>query len=365
MHSLSDLCNSPIHVLFESVAGSRAYGTANAESDEDIRGVFALSASAYLGLQPPPAQLADERQNQVYFSLRRTIELLAAGNPNILELLHMPKDCVRRHSPEMETLEAGRCLFITRECVKAHVRYAFSQIKKARGQNKWINNPKPREAPTKDAFCHIIPDAVRDPGEGVPMRPIPLAESGWSLGEYHAARLEQTRDVFRLYHYGAEARGVFRNDTISLQPIPIEDERTRFAGLLIFREQAWRQACDDHRNYWAWLAERNESRWQAQERGELDYDAKNLMHTIRLLLSAQSMLRNGLPIIRFSGEARELLLRVRSGTMSYEEIMNVAQDVADECDREIERSDLPESCDTRAADRLLADLTAQWERRCR
>ncbi|MBD8527420.1 nucleotidyltransferase domain-containing protein [Pseudomarimonas arenosa] len=151
---------------------------------------------------------------------------------------------------------------------------------------------------------------------------------------------------------------------LSLQPIPIEDERARFAGLLIFREQAWRQACEDHRNYWAWRAERNEARWQAQERGELDYDAKNLMHTIRLLLSGQSMLRRGLPIIRFEGEARDLLLRVRSGSMSYDEIMSIAQDIADDCERELERSDLPERCDASAADRLLADLTTQWEHRC-
>lgn len=59
------------HVLFECIAGSRAYGTTTATSDTDLRGVFAVPAEAYLELGGVPNQVADERGNTVYFSLRR------------------------------------------------------------------------------------------------------------------------------------------------------------------------------------------------------------------------------------------------------------------------------------------------------
>lgn len=77
MKTLNDLLQvSPDSVLFTCIAGSRAYGTHTHESDEDLRGVYAVRANRYLDLETPAPQFADERGNTVYFSLRRFIELL-------------------------------------------------------------------------------------------------------------------------------------------------------------------------------------------------------------------------------------------------------------------------------------------------
>jgi uncharacterized protein len=350
-------------ILFECIAGSRAYGTATADSDEDIRGIFALPANAYLGLQPAPPQIADARNNIVYFSLRRTIELLAAANPSVLELLYMPADCVRRRSPEMVALEQRRALFISRKCADTHLGYAFSQIKKARGQNKWINNPQPEQAPAKETYCHIVPRARLAPDSATPMRPIALAASGVDLARHHASRVEHARDLYRLYDYGDTARGVFRNDMLSCESIPPGDEAARFAGLLIYNEQAWKQATNDHENYWTWRRERNESRWQQQESGALDYDAKNLMHTIRLLLSGKSILQHGLPLIRVEGENLQLLRDIRAGRYSYTQIMQLADGIVADCEQLKATSELPPETDAAAADTLLRELTSAWEAR--
>jgi len=49
MKTLNDLLQvSPDCVLFTCVAGSRAYSTHTHESDEDIRGVYAVRADRYL-----------------------------------------------------------------------------------------------------------------------------------------------------------------------------------------------------------------------------------------------------------------------------------------------------------------------------
>lgn len=69
----------------------------------------------------------------------------------------MPSDCVMRSSSEVEFLLSKRHIFITKQCADTHAGYAMSQIKKARGQNKWINNPKPEEPPKKESYCHVIP----------------------------------------------------------------------------------------------------------------------------------------------------------------------------------------------------------------
>ena len=352
------------HVLFKCISGSRAYGTSNAESDTDIRGVFAQSSADFLSLSSPPALVADNRHNIVYYSLRRTLELLANANPNILELLYMPEDCIRIDTPEVKQLRAQRAMFITRQCADTHIGYAFSQIKKAKGQNKWINQPKSETPPRKEDFCHVLTrDALSD-RTGTPCRPVPLARSGIDLSRSHAARLEHAQDVFRLYDYGNESRGVFRGDTIALNSIPIEDEAARFVGLLLYNERAWRQAMDDHRNYWTWRTERNDARWRQQESGELDYDAKNLMHTIRLLKSGQSILEYGAPIVRFDGNDRQLLLDIRNGRYTYEQIMQMAEDIKAHCASLRDHADLPEACVPAQAELLLRDLTQHWEHRC-
>jgi uncharacterized protein len=365
MTSLEELLTvSPSPVLFECIAGSRAYGTMTTASDEDIRGVFAASIADYLALERPPDQLSDARGNVVYYSLRRTIELLALANPNILELLFMPGDCIVRSSPEMEALVVRRDLFVSKRCADTHVGYAMSQIKKARGQNKWINNPKPEAPPEREDYCYIIPwigCATASP----PARPIPLRQSGWLLTEYHAAKLEHAPDCYRLYHYGPGAHGVFRGEAIVCESIPLEDEHPRFAGFLLYNDTAWRQDRLDHHNYWTWRRERNEARWEQQETGATDFDAKNMMHTVRLLLSGKSLMENGRPIVRFDGESLDLLMSVRAGKLRFEEIMELAQSILADCERLKHLSHLPEACDLSAASKLLRNLTDAWEQRRR
>lgn len=59
-------------VIFRGVVGSRAYGTDRPGSDEDVRGVFLVPPLEYALLAAPPEQVADERNDRVYYSMRRS-----------------------------------------------------------------------------------------------------------------------------------------------------------------------------------------------------------------------------------------------------------------------------------------------------
>ncbi|MCF6313402.1 MAG: nucleotidyltransferase domain-containing protein [Verrucomicrobiales bacterium] len=354
------LSNREDSVIFKCLSGSHAYALNTEDSDEDYKGIFILPVSAYLSLQSPPPQLADARNDVVYYTLLRFVELALSANPNIIELLYMPEDCIRKSTVFFEDLQRARNLFISKEAYQSHVGYAQAQIKKSRGQNKWVNHKQPKNSPEREAFCWFI-DPQTSFSERMPMRPMKLTEVKIDLAECHAASLEHAVGMYRLYHYGSQARGVFRGGSVVCESIPVDDEKERFVGLLCYNEAAYERAVRDHRNYWDWRDHRNEKRWRSQEAGLMDYDAKNMMHTFRLLLSGEAILEKGAPKVRFEGEERDFLMSIRKGAFAYQDLLDQAEARIEKLAQLCEKCDLPQVVDRVKAEALLKRITAKWE----
>jgi predicted nucleotidyltransferase len=76
MKNLNDLQDPfPEHVLFSCVAGSRAYGTNTSESDEDIRGLYAVPECERLKVKTDLPQTCDTtRANRLLSDVTRQWE---------------------------------------------------------------------------------------------------------------------------------------------------------------------------------------------------------------------------------------------------------------------------------------------------
>lgn len=307
-------------VIFRGIVGSHAYGTANAQSDTDMRGVFVVPSYEYVRLAPPPKQVSDERNDRTYYSLLRFCELMAEANPTTMEMLYLPKDCIQKTTTAFELMEKNREMFISQLAVESHLGYAVSQNKKARGCNKRVWNPWPEEPPVPEDYCTFVADVRKHPK--------PLAESGVNLQTCKAAPVAKNvvSDILSVYDYGAETGGVFRGGKPVVFDVPKEDAEKRI-GILIFNKQAFESAKRQHQEYWAWKRNRNNARWIRQERGELDYDAKNMMHLTRLLFSGENIVKYGEPIVRFDGEKLRTLLSIRNGEWTFDAIMAHAEKI--------------------------------------
>ncbi len=108
-------------VIFRGIVGIHAYGTANADSDVDTRGVFTVPPMEYVRLVPPPKQVSDPRNDHTYYSLLRFCELMAESNPTTMEMLYLPDDCILRSTPAYGLLVARRDLFVTQKAVDIHL----------------------------------------------------------------------------------------------------------------------------------------------------------------------------------------------------------------------------------------------------
>ena len=360
-------------IIFECISGSHSYGTNVETSDVDLRGFFVLPDEEYLSLIDPPAQIGDDKHDITYYSLKRGFELLQTANPNMIELLWMPEDCVKIMTPTMEKLIENRDLFISKKCFHTHSGYAHAQIQKARGQNKKVHNPMPKEQPKKEDFCWVIDTwagvitaQMKGMVEGsinidksvFPSRPKELRNTSIDLSHYHVASLEHAVNVYRLYYYGKGAKGVFRgNDMLVPESIPVEDEFHKFMGLLIYNKDAYEKAIKDHKSYWEWKKNSNKARWIDQESGKIDYDAKNLMHCMRLMMSGENILKEGFPLVRFEGSDRDYLMSIRSGKLKYEDIMSEVEKRMSRLEDLNKTSDaIPHSVNVKKIGRLYMEL---------
>ena len=353
------------YVIFRCIAGSRAYGTNNENSDTDIRGIFRMPQDAFLGLTDPIQQVSDDKQDITYWELRRYFELALDCNPNIIEILWSPNDCILECSPVMAELVKHRNLFISQKAKHTFGGYAYAQCKRAKGQNKWVNNEKPETPPNKLDFCWFIDvqDYAEDYAYGnverlvergvFPVRPSKVTEVPLDLSKHRVAKLEHTENIYRLYRNGD---GVFRGPSQQLvcDSISKEDEWHDFCGLLTFNEQEYDREMKDWKNYWEWKKNRNEARYRTMEAGEIDYDSKNISHCMRLLFSGINIMRHGEPIVRFEGEQLQLLRDIRNGKFSYEEVMTMVEEKMAELDG-IETT-IPHSVNAKQLDKLYRDL---------
>ena len=207
-------------LMYEVIAGSRMYGTDTPDSDTDTRGLYVLPSDDLICISKlsPAMEIANDSQDIKYFELKKFIDLAMECNPNIMELLWPPDDCVTHMTPLMQKLIENRRMFVSKKAAMSFVGYARDQVAKARGQNKMVNNPQPEKKPEKEDFCWVIPRtelAGSTDLSGVdtfPFRPVPLAEVKSSpvgfpaepvkLSRCHVASVEHIANMFRLYDYG-------------------------------------------------------------------------------------------------------------------------------------------------------------------
>lgn len=308
--------------IFECIAGSHSYGLNNEHSDVDLRGIFKLPNSVHLGLQSPPQQVGDEKHDITFYELKRFFELASGCNPNIIELLYMPEDCVKKCTPMMDKLIDNRDMFLSKKAFYTFSGYAHAQIKKAKGRNKWINNPWGKERPDPMDYMWWIPkhELSYSPEMGMAVqkfafRPRKLE----STKGYKVAKVEHGLNCYRMYKAGPRT-DFFKGNQITCKSISKKEERD-FVGVMSFNQAKYDSDVKNWKGYWEWKDKRNDARWALQEKGQMDYDVKNMMHCYRLILSTKSILVHHKPIVRFEGDDREFLMSIRRGEHDYDGLM--------------------------------------------
>ncbi|MEC3905990.1 nucleotidyltransferase domain-containing protein [Tamlana sp. 2201CG12-4] len=334
------------HIIFECISGSRAYGLDTPRSDTDIRGVFILPKESFYSLDYV-GQVNNESNDIVYYELRKFIELCSKNNPNILELLNVPEECVLYKHPIFDGIKLD--YFLSKQCEKSFANYAYAQIKKARGLEKKIVNPVEKERKSVLDFCFVY-----EHGKSISLK-VFLDMKNIKQENCGVANIAHLKDCNNLY-YSLEIpyKGITKSDRandIALSSIPKGEAAI---GMLFFNKDGYSTYCKKYKEYWDWVDKRNEERYKTTVSHSKNYDSKNMMHTFRLLHMAKEIAAENIINVRRSDRA--FLLDIKKGKFEYDELVSWAEERKLELEELYATSNLPERPDLNKINNLLIEI---------
>jgi len=385
IHFIKQKCEGA-EPLFIAIRGSQAYGTATPTSDIDYAGVYIQSMEDILGNRYKE-QINDDKNDTVFYELRRFLELVATNNPTILELMNTPEDCIIYKHPLYDLILERKNEFITKACSRSFGGYGIQQIKKAKGQDKKQNWEKDKVT-RKDVldFVYVI--------EGE--KSISWKDWNGSKGLRYeekfigAVNVPNARDLYALY-YDFDAFNCFSETILEGQRkknieyrkaegLPMgfgykglikvgegvnaaESNQLRLSSIpkgqkpianIIYNKDGYTMHCKDYLSYQEWLENRNEQRWiDVQSHGQ-KIDGKNMMHCRRLLEMSREI-AEGKGIIVRRPNADELL-SIRRGEIDLQSLIDRAERDILEIDELFEKSSLPESVDRQMIHELIIKI---------
>lgn len=127
----------PSNTLVLTYMGSRAYNAHSADSDYDTYGVCFPTLNNLVGFTEDPFQqwhpenaieLNGKEYDITVYSLVKFFKLAAQNNPNILDFLFVPRNCIIHNTDAWENIREHRKMFLHKGSWHRFKNYAYSQL---------------------------------------------------------------------------------------------------------------------------------------------------------------------------------------------------------------------------------------------
>jgi hypothetical protein len=296
-------------IVIDTLVGSRAWGVADAGSDEDRRGVFVLPMAWTTGLVEPPLDLVSLDGSQSYWEIGKAIRQALRADPNTLEMLFAEPRVV---DPIGEPMVAMRAGFLSQEIYGSFGRYALSQLDRLEHNQRLAEHR-----------VIVIGWLREDPSLALDAAAERLADAARIEAPSRADAVMRARDYIKQLYRSMYDQGLIAaNDWLSL-------------------------------------------RAAAQTELELPRDLrpKNAYNLIRLLDLAIRWLSGEEPRVQASEAIRPTLLSIKHGEVPMPDVMALARELTPRLEAARQGSPLPKLPDVTAADRVLRAARAEAARR--
>lgn len=271
-------------VLYKLRVGSHLYGLNHPESDEDYMGVFMPLAEDLLGLTKieeidnSTKSSSSNRRNTAgdvddkMYSLHKFMHLLLQNNPNIVEVLFATPENILVDSPEFQELRANTDRLISHKVFYTFTGYAFSQKKKLTVKADRYGSLVEAVDKMEKRFAR---EELSDPKKALTEDESDMLNKELKYYKGHKGNTES-------FHKGMPLKTIYEK---------LVEERDNYG---------WRVKTDTF--------------------DKLGYDVKFGYHLVRILAEGYELLTTGKLSYPISGEARDDIIRVRSGEVELAEL---------------------------------------------
>ena len=335
-------------IIFKTLVGSQAYGTATPQSDQDFKGVFIQHPDDILSFNY--VEQIELSKDECYYEVRRFLQLLQSANPTVLEMLFMPEACILEKTEAFDLIVVQRHKFLTKRCFQSFGGYAAAQIKKAKGLDKKMNWEKTRVIRKKPLeFCYIYEN-----GKTMSIERF-LERENIQQAHCGLVKLEHFKDCYALYHKPLDGfyKGIvsdFSNE-VKLSSVPKGEVPV---AVMYFNKDGYSTHCKDYKEYTDWLENRNTQSYVDVQGHQQQIDGKNLLHCRRLIDTAFEIVTDRTINVKRPNAAE--LLKIRRGEVDLASIIEQAEKDLVELEQHYQQADLPNDVDKEFLNHLLLQI---------
>ena len=336
--------------------GSMAYGTNIASSDEDIKGVAIPPLKYFLGTMHhfEQSELKAPDPDAVIYDIRKFFNLAAANNPSIIEVLFVDNTDHLFVSEIGQKIIDQRDKFLSKRIRFSFAGYAHSQLHRIKLHRSYLLNP-PKGYPTRVELG--LPEQTLIPQDQMSAAEADIQKE---LDKFNFDFLEEVSEPVKI-----GIRNVM-TEMLAILKITTEDEwlsAARKIGLsdnfieIMQKERAYKNLKSQWDKYQEWKKNRNPARAAMEEK--FGYDGKHALHLIRLLRVCNEVLSTGKVIVKRPD--REELLAIRSGSWSYDQLIEEAEKLDKQAEELYKTSTvLPKTPDFEYLDQLCIELVEKY-----
>jgi predicted nucleotidyltransferase len=301
------------NIILLVLGGSYAYGTNNKNSDVDIRGIALERETDLLGLTNFE-QRVDEKTDTTIFGLRKAVSLMSNCNPNMIEMLGCKPEHYIILTKEGQLLLDNVDLFLSQKAKYTFGGYATAQLRRLRNalaRNSCLQTEKEQ---------HILKS---------------IEKQMYYIKEHYTkianGKLNLYIDKSEKEDYDTE---IFMD--IELKHYPLRDFKNIYSEFSSIVKG------------YSKLTQRNKKKTEEGLN-------KHAMHLIRLLIMGTEILE-GKGIHTFREKEHDLLIDIRNGKYTYEEIFEMADELEKKFEYASKNSPLPKKPDFNKINELVIEI---------
>jgi hypothetical protein len=343
------------YLLYEYIRGSQSHGLDTETSDIDTGGVYIAPEDEFFSMNCRD-HISSEKNDDSWWELGNFAKLISESDPNALESLFVPDECILYCSPLFEEFRKHRDEFISKKSFYRFGGYAANQIERARGLNKMISMPDNMERKTPLDFCFTTIDVNGNQGSvnfDCMFQPRDQKKAGLS-------KIPNMPGMYYVFYdeTGTKGyRGIVADDSneLRLSSIP-KGEKPIF--IISYNASAYSQHCKKYKEWKEWKEKRNPVRYQSNL--HKNYDAKNVCECFRLVTMAIEIANGeGVKCDRRNID-RDFLLSIKQHKFEYDEIMRMLERRKSEMDEAFRNSKIRKNVDKDWIESKLVEIKKKF-----